>query len=79
MNHRWTQKQVDFIIRNGMLSDREISNHIGVDAAKIKSYRRRNGIKKDPKFLADCLTNIKKHGGGRPTSRPHRQSETDSQ
>ena len=66
MNHRWTQKQVDFIIANGMLSDREISNHIGVEPAKIKSYRRRNGIKKDPKFLTDCLTNITKHGGGRP-------------
>jgi len=37
MNHRWTQKQVDFIIANGMLSDREISNHIGVEPAKIKS------------------------------------------
>jgi len=67
MNHRWTQKQVDFIIRNGMLSDREISNHIGVEPSKIKSYRRRNGIKKDPKFMVECLTNIKKHGGGRPT------------
>ena len=78
-NHRWSNKELTYIKENGMKTDRELSLILQIPAHKIKACRKRHGIKKKPEFMHKVLSNIKAYGGGRPTSRPHRQSETDSQ
>lgn len=52
-----------------MLTDRQIGEIIGVDASKVKAFRRRSNIAKSPQFIEYCRKNNAELGGGRPSQK----------
>lgn len=68
-NHRWTTKERNLIANSQTLTDRQIGEIIGVEASKVKAFRRRSNLAKSPQFIEYCRKNNAELGGGRPSQK----------